>query len=650
MQLRTKLLFSLLVLLLTTTLLIYTNYTIHKTGYHEMIEYSIESAVDKIKHDIQKADEIITNVASFKQNVFYNLHEIAYKRMRQNPNLNLVELKKELMELLPHKFVNIEVYLINRHYRIYQSTYRPDLNLNMRNFLGAKEYIDKAFSQIGTIIFAKQPSFDIQTNEYKIYSYLAINSETILELGFFDRALSQIKDRLYAFNLQDSIIKDVDIYADYGKYIINISKESKASKQSKEEYMQDLLKNRDKFVSQMVTNQGKYHYDFEENGRFYRVCYRYIDRTQISITQFKHYVLRAKVDITTFYEQLMQLKYALYFTSMTVFVFIVFLVIFFMQTIIKPFKLILDRFISAGSIEDDNMLAKNDEFGTLSCNINKMSSQLSFTQQEVDKKTFELKIANEQLKNFNVSLQDRIKDEVAKNRLKDQQLLAQSRLAQMGEMIAMIAHQWRQPLSAINSIALNLQFKCSLNQAQVDPNLVAQNVEDISKYALHLSETIDDFRDFFKPHKSMRETTFDEIIHSVYKIMQESLEVHSITIVEELECHESFIAYPNELKHVLLNLLKNAQDAFIENDTPNRTIIVRTYLDKSQKVLEVQDNAGGIASDIISKIFDPYFSTKSNRNGTGLGLYMSKMIIEKHSSGRLKVSSKEEQTTFTIIL
>jgi signal transduction histidine kinase len=615
-----------------------------------MIQYSINSAVDRIKVDIQKADEIVSSVSSFKQNVFYNVHQMAHAKLKNNPSLNIEKLKSELMQILPHKYVNIHIYLINRDYLIYQTTYQPDLNLNMRNLSGAKEYIDDSFKAIDKIFFSTQPSFDVLTNEYRIYSYSAINDTVVLELGFFDNALSKIKDRLYQFNLHDSILKDVDIYADYGTYIINISKDKNLSNISKEEYLKGILNKRDTFLTKMVETKGRYHYDFQEDNKQYRICYRYIDRSRVSNTQFKHYVLRAKVDITKFQQQLQQLKYTLYITSTIVVLFILLLVVFFIKTIINPFRFILERLTSTGNIEDAKILSKKDEFGELSSNINKMSYQLSSTQQEITQKSFQLQRANEALKELNLSLQDRIQEEVHKNRIKDQQLLTQSRLAQMGEMIAMIAHQWRQPLAAINSIALNLQLKSSMKQSGLDSSSLLRNAQDISKYALHLSETIDEFRDFFKPHKSQKETTFDEIIQSVLKIIQESLEVHNIKITQDLKYHESFVAYPNELKHVVLNLLKNSQDAFIDNTIEDRSITIKTYCENEFKILEVTDNAGGVSSDIMDKIFDPYFSTKSNKNGTGLGLYMSKMIIEKHSNGKIEVNTQNNQTTFKIIL
>ncbi len=253
-----------------------------------------------------------------------------------------------------------------------------------------------------------------------------------------------------------------------------------------------------------------------------------------------------------------------------------------------------------------------------------------------------------QIKQNEKTLEEKIKQEVAKNREKDRQLIYQSRLAQMGEMISMIAHQWRQPLAAISATSASIELKASKNS--LDSDTVQQKARDISKFSQHLSKTIDDFRDFFKPNKGKSETTYDEVIHSVLVIIEVSLTNKNIQLIQELNCHEAFSTYPNELKQVLLNLIKNAEDTLLEKAVEDPTIKITTYTKKNQYILDISDNAGGIPEDIIEKIFDPYFSTKKNKEGTGLGLYMSKTIIEEHCGGTLSVVNIENGALFKIIL
>ncbi len=245
---------------------------------------------------------------------------------------------------------------------------------------------------------------------------------------------------------------------------------------------------------------------------------------------------------------------------------------------------------------------------------------------------------------LNSSLEDKIKQEVEKNRKQDQQLLQQSRLAQMGEMISMIAHQWRQPLAAISSTSSGINLKAKLNK--LDKDTAIELSSKISQYSQHLSSTIDDFRDFFKSNKEKRETTYDELVKSVLNIVEISILNQNINLVKKLNSKDTLTTYPNEIKQVILNLIKNAEDVLLEKGIENPIITIETQ----SSTLTISDNGGGIPEDIIDKVFDPYFSTKTKKDGTGLGLYMSKTIIEEHCGGKLIVSNDKDGAVFTIEL
>ena len=133
-------------------------------------------------------------------------------------------------------------------------------------------------------------------------------------------------------------------------------------------------------------------------------------------------------------------------------------------------------------------------------------------------------------------------------------------------------------------------------------------------------------------------------------IIQTTLTNKNIELIEELECHDSFISYPNELKQVVINLLKNAEDVLLEKAIDNPKIVIKSYIHIGKYILEVSDNAGGIDEGIMDKIFDPYFSTKIRKDGTGLGLYMSKIIVEDHCKGKLTCHNSDEGAIFTIEL
>ena len=260
----------------------------------------------------------------------------------------------------------------------------------------------------------------------------------------------------------------------------------------------------------------------------------------------------------------------------------------------------------------------------------------------------ELALKSTELETFNCTLVDNIQKEVEKNRLKDQQLIQQSRLAQMGEMISMIAHQWRQPLAAIGATSASLEIKAKLHKLESAD--VEKKAHDIAKFTQYLSATIDDFRDFFKPSKEKRDTTYDEAISAVMAIIETSVTNKNIQLQQELNCHDMFSSYPNELKQVILNFIKNAEEVLLEKAVEAPYIKIATYTQEGQYILEVSDNGGGIEEEILAKIFDPYFSTKEKKDGTGLGLYMSKMIIEEHCGGTLSVVNSDEGAVFKIAL
>ena len=238
-----------------------------------------------------------------------------------------------------------------------------------------------------------------------------------------------------------------------------------------------------------------------------------------------------------------------------------------------------------------------------------------------------------------------IREELEENQ---KQLLQQSRLAQMGEMISMIAHQWRQPLAAISSTSSTILLKSKLNK--LDKESTIELASRINEYSRHLSNTIEDFRNFFKADKKQDISNFSVMIDNVISIVKPSLDNKKITIIKDIKHKKPFKTYPNELKQVILNLVKNAEDALIENKIEVPYIKIKTYQKGGKVILEVSDNAGGIPKSVLPKIFDPYFSTKKKKDGTGIGLYMSKIIIEDHCKGKISAYNDKEGAVFEIEL
>ena len=245
---------------------------------------------------------------------------------------------------------------------------------------------------------------------------------------------------------------------------------------------------------------------------------------------------------------------------------------------------------------------------------------------------------------INTTQREKIKQELKD---KDELMIAQSRHAAMGEMISMIAHQWRQPISAIAMEANNILADIELGM--IDTESLKEDSEDIIKQTQELSKTIDDFREFFKPDKLADNINIKDVLNDVLGVMGKSLENNAIKLSIDIDDSRTIKTYSRELMQVMINIIKNAKEALVEKEIEDKKIsIVVEYNDNV--IIKIQDNAGGIDMGVIDKIFDPYFTTKGKEYGTGLGLYMSKTIVEKHLHGVLTASNVEDGACFEIKL
>lgn len=239
-------------------------------------------------------------------------------------------------------------------------------------------------------------------------------------------------------------------------------------------------------------------------------------------------------------------------------------------------------------------------------------------------------------------------EDITELKHKDKMLIDQSRNAAMGEMVSMIAHQWRQPISVIAMDANNMLLDIALED--FDTIQAEKYAHNITKQTQNLSQTIDDFRNFFKPDKALLEVNIKEILASTLVIVKDSLRNNSIEFNTSFETEKKVQAYPRELMQVFVNIINNSKDALIVHKSDNPFINVKVYEDKKYINTEICDNGGGIDNDLLLNIFNPYFSTKDEKTGTGIGLYMSKMIIEKHLNGIIEVHNKDEGICFTVKL
>ncbi|ADN09034.1 ABC transporter substrate-binding protein [Sulfurimonas autotrophica] len=262
-------------------------------------------------------------------------------------------------------------------------------------------------------------------------------------------------------------------------------------------------------------------------------------------------------------------------------------------------------------------------------------------EKRVAQKTKELQEANELLEHkVQKKAQELIK--------KDEILTSQSKQAVMGEMISMIAHQWRQPLNTITLQVSNLQLKYMMGQ-EILKEEVMQTLEDISNSIVYLSDTIDDFKTYFHPNKTPEDIALESLLNKAVKFILPRLKSNKIEL--KIECDSSIHVhvYINELIQVLLNILNNAVDVYENRNMDDKIITIICKKSGLNVQINITDRAGGISDEHLPKLFEPYFSTKG-KNGTGLGLYMSKMIIEKQFGGSISVKSSIFGTTFTLVI
>lgn len=232
----------------------------------------------------------------------------------------------------------------------------------------------------------------------------------------------------------------------------------------------------------------------------------------------------------------------------------------------------------------------------------------------------------------------------------NQMLKDQSKHAMMGEMIAMIAHQWRQPLATLNTILAKINILNDMGM--LDDNEFKKAYSKSTEIIQHLSNTIDDFRNFFHKNEKLEEIELNNLIKKSFNLLESNFKIKEISFdVKYINHIENLVIKVNSSKmtQVLINLIKNAYDELIKHDIENKKVTVICDKTKDKVFISVMDNAGGIPEEIKDKIFDPYFSTKS-KNGTGLGLYMSKMIVEDQMKGTLTVKNLSKGAMFNIVI
>ncbi|MDD2896496.1 MAG: ABC transporter substrate-binding protein [Aliarcobacter sp.] len=249
------------------------------------------------------------------------------------------------------------------------------------------------------------------------------------------------------------------------------------------------------------------------------------------------------------------------------------------------------------------------------------------------------------LKKLNSQLNEKIELEIKKNEEKNRILIQQSRMASMGEMLENIAHQWRQPLSTISIAASGMEVKKEFSTLSDEE--FYKSIDHIKKASMYLSQTIEDFRSFFNKKKTLSKINSKKVIDKTLELMGNTFVQNRITLINDTQEIET-LSLENELIQVLMNIFANAKDALKQLSGDNKYIFINVFKEENNLIIQIKDSAGGIDDEIIDKIFEPYFTTKHQFNGTGIGLYMSKLLVERHLKGTL--SARNVEFTFMEVI
>lgn len=309
--------------------------------------------------------------------------------------------------------------------------------------------------------------------------------------------------------------------------------------------------------------------------------------------------------------------------------------------------------VAGGDLSVKSNIRRQDEIGILSESFNLMVDSLNQSKQQLENYNQELEKQvtkrTQELAELNTDLDRRIHEEVAKSKKQEALLIHQSRSAAMGEMIGAIAHQWRQPLNALGLVLQNLSLHYRMGK--LDEPFMNSSMEKSERLIQKMSSTIDDFRNFFKPNKAVDRFNLSKVIYATTDLLEAQLKNHNISLSVDCPADLDILGLEGEFSQVILNLINNAKDILLERKVALPWIGIKVEeLDAQTIQISVRDNGGGIPEGIFDKIYDPYFTTKEEGKGTGIGLYMSKIIIENNMKGWLLAINDEHGANFVIRL
>jgi len=292
---------------------------------------------------------------------------------------------------------------------------------------------------------------------------------------------------------------------------------------------------------------------------------------------------------------------------------------------------------------DEDYVSLKNNLEILLKDYKRKSTRLNKILLRSDKQQRQLMDLNKELDAHKNNLEIKVEEEILKRQEKEKMLLQQSKLASMGEMMDAVAHQWKQPIG-IMSMQVEM-FGYDFEDNLVDENYVKAFQTKVNSQITHMTNTLSEFRSFFRPSKELEDFDVKEMIDKVLLLVKDEFMQYNIEIIVDDSQNTQLNGIENEFKHLIINIINNAKDAFLENNIENKKILINIINNEENDGFEIIDNAGGIPQHVIEDIFKANVTTKEDGKGTGIGLYMSSQIAQKYN-GTLSVANVEDGAKF----
>lgn len=527
-----------------------------------------------------------------------------------------------------------DIYIINNRGIVVNTTFEKDMNLNFFNFGEKHKNLLLKILKEGRFV-SERFAIEAKTRRLKKYTYQpTLDGKYIVELGMYskraDKIIDFVRKRLKNFAKENKSVLSVELFIGGDKYF-SLNKANA-----------EALSEKHKSIMEKVFDEKQNHsFYIEEMGK--KLHYEYIYMSRNNTNLYKSSVIRIKTDRTGQIKSLKsKLIWNIFFFGILILA-IVILLYLNTKLITKPIKKLnhnINR-ISEGFLKERAEVVGNNEITNLAEQYNAMLDQIENYYNELEN-------ANTQLEYLNDTLELRIEAEVKHNREKDLILSQQSGMLALSELTENLSLKWQKPLYQINRMIQQIQE--DFERGKLTGEEINEKVVKTQSSIKYLSQSLHDFKFFFIPDKEMQSFSLKDVTEKAISLLKPNLEKYKVEVEVDVPEDLYITGYPSEFTQAVINILNNSNDVIMERNVTNPLIKIDTETQDDKTIYKIRDNAGGIPDVIIDSLFEPYVSTKEGDEGTGLGLYITKMIIENKMEGTIEAGNTEYGAEFRIII